>query len=414
MQQRLAPGAQLRGAVTRHGAARHARCGGVAAAASVAAARSHGAASARERRNAPAPTAAVAGLHAPVAVGAHARVLRVNACRGTRARALSSSSSDAAAAVSPAADIVADSAADAAVVGSAARVPSMRELLAFALPSMGIWLASPLLSLVDVAVVGQASTLELASLAPATGLCDSAAYSFTFLAVATTSLIARARARGDTAAAQGALSDALTIAAVCGTALCVFLLLGAPTLLAAYSGAASAAVVGPAITYTRIRALGMPAALLVTVSQAAFLAAKLPGMPLLTVAIASVVNLAGDLLLCCVLHYGVAGAAWATIASQFVAAAVIVSRLRLPTSPGQPPLLGSSAVALWPRNAAVVRMLRVGGPVCLLILLKVLLIAVGLGGAATQLSPTSAAVHAVMMTVCACAASVCMHVRLAT
>ncbi len=290
----------------------------------------------------------------------------------------------------------------------------MRELLAFALPSMGIWLASPLLSLVDVAVVGQASTLELASLAPATGLCDSAAYSFTFLAVATTSLIARARARGDTAAAQGALSDALTIAAVCGTALCVFLLLGAPTLLAAYSGAASAAVVGPAITYTRIRALGMPAALLVTVSQAAFLAAKLPGMPLLTVAIASVVNLAGDLLLCCVLHYGVAGAAWATIASQFVAAAVIVSRLRLPTSPGQPPLLGSSAVALWPRNAAVVRMLRVGGPVCLLILLKVLLIAVGLGGAATQLSPTSAAVHAVMMTVCACAASVCMHVRLAT
>jgi Na+-driven multidrug efflux pump len=300
--------------------------------------------------------------------------------------------------------------ADADAVGSdsAARVPSMRELLAFALPSMGIWLASPLLSLVDVAVVGQASTLELASLAPATGLCDSAAYSFTFLAVATTSLIARARARGDTAAAQSALSDALTIAAVCGTGLCVVLLLGAPALLAAYSGAASAAVVGPAITYTRIRALGMPAALLVTVSQAAFLAAKLPAMPLLTVAVASIVNLAGDLLLCCVLHRGVAGAAWATIASQCVAAAVIVSRLRVPTTPGQPPLLGASAVAWWPRNAAVVRMLRVGGPVCLLILLKVLLIAVGIGGAATQLSPTSAAVHAVMMTVCACFLS-CMR-----
>lgn len=277
-------------------------------------------------------------------------------------------------------------------------VPTLRELLAFAVPSMAIWLASPLLSLVDVAVVGQSSTLELAALAPATGVSDSSAYAFTFLGVATTSLIARARARGDTPAAQAALSDALTIAAACGVALCTFLLLLAPALLTAYSGVASAEIVGPAVGYTRVRALGMPFALLGTVAQSAFLAAKTPGVPLLVVGAASLVNLLGDLLLCCVFHLGAVGAAWATVASQAVGTAIVLSRLYAPLAPGQPPLLDAATrVAWWPSRAAAVRLLRIGGPVCVLIILKVLLIGVGIGGAATQLSPTSAAVHAVMM-----------------
>jgi Na+-driven multidrug efflux pump len=282
---------------------------------------------------------------------------------------------------------------------AAPRVPTMRELLAFTVPSMGIWLAGPLLSLVDVSVVGLGSTLELAALAPATGVCDSSAYAFTFLAVATTSMVARARARGDDAAAGAALSDALTFAAACGATLCTILLLFAPQLLHAYSGGAAASILGPAVAYTRVRALGMPAALLMTVSQAAFLADKSPALPLLTVAVASGVNLLGDLLLCVGLHMGAAGAAWATVASQTVAAALIVSRLRLPVAPGQASLLGSAALRWLPQRAAVVRMLHVGGPVCLLIIIKVVLVAVGITGAATRLSPTACAVHSVMMTV---------------
>ena len=38
--------------------------------------------------------------------------------------------------------------------------------------------------------------------------------------------------------------------------------------------------------------------------------------PLKVLAIASLVNLFGDILLCTVLGYGIAGAAWATTASQ--------------------------------------------------------------------------------------------------
>ena len=277
--------------------------------------------------------------------------------------------------------------------------PKLRDLLAFTVPSMGIWLASPLLSIVDVSVVGLSSTAELAALAPATSLCDSSAYGFTFLAVATTSLVARARARGDTARAQSALAEALVIASACGLALCAVLLLLAPELIALYAGAsASAEVTRPAVAYSMIRALGMPFALVTSVAQAACLAAKAPRLPLLTIAVASVVNLLGDILLCIVLPFGAAGAAWATVASQAIAAVVITSQLRVQAPGGQPSLLGAQRLGWPPRPEAVLRMARLGGPVCVLIAIKILLISVGITSAASRLSPTASAVHAVMMT----------------
>ena len=281
----------------------------------------------------------------------------------------------------------------------AVETPQLRDLLAFTVPSMGIWLASPLLSIVDVSVVGLSSTTQLAALGPATALCDSSSYGFTFLAIATTSLVARARARGDTPAAQSALGEALVIAAGCGLALGAVLLLLAPQLIVGYAGAtATPDLLRPAVAYSRIRALGMPFGLVTSVAQAAFLAAKAPRLPLLTIAAASVVNLLGDFLLCVSLPFGAAGAAWATVASQAVGAAIITSRLRVPVTAGQPPLLGAEVLGWLPKLDAVVRMARLGGPVCILITIKIVLISVGITGAATRLSATASAVHAVMMT----------------
>ena len=277
--------------------------------------------------------------------------------------------------------------------------PKLRDLLSFTVPSLGIWLASPLLSIVDVSMVGMSSTAELAALAPATSLCDSSAYGFTFLAVATTSLVARARARGDTAASQSALAEALVIACTCGLALCAVLLLLAPRLIALYAGAsATPEVTRPAVAYSMVRALGMPFALVTSVAQAACLAAKAPRLPLLTIAVASVVNLLGDFLLCVVLPFGAAGAAWATVASQAIAAAIITSQLRLRAPGGQPSLFGAQPLGWPPRPEAVLRFARLGGPVCLLIAIKILLISVGITSSAARLSPTASAVHAVMMT----------------
>ena len=287
----------------------------------------------------------------------------------------------------------------AAAQEAAEQQPKLRDLLAFTVPSMGIWLASPLLSIVDVSVVGLSSTAELAAMAPATSLCDSSAYGFTFLAVATTSLVARARARGDTARAQSALAEALVIASACGFALCTVLLLLAPQLIALYAGAsATPDVLRPAVAYSTVRALGMPFALVTSVAQAACLAAKAPRLPLLTIAVASVVNLLGDFVLCVVLPFGAAGAAWATVASQAFAAVVITSQLRVQAPGGQPSLLGAQRLSWPPRPEAVLRFARIGGPVCVLIAIKILLISVGITSAAARLSPTASAVHAVMMT----------------
>ena len=189
------------------------------------------------------------------------------------------------------------------------------------------------------------------------------------------------------------------IAAACGLALGAVLLLLAPQLIAAYAGAAATPdVLRPAVAYSRIRALGMPFGLVCSVAQAAFLAVKAPRLPLLTIAVASVVNLVGDFILCVSLPLGAAGAAWATVASQAAAAVVITSRLRMPAVAGQPSLLGSQPLGWLPQADAVVRMVRLGGPVCILIAIKIVLISVGITGAAARLSATASAVHAVMMT----------------
>jgi Na+-driven multidrug efflux pump len=51
--------------------------------------------------------------------------------------------------------------------------------------------------------------------------------------------------------------------------------------------------------------------------------------PLKSLAIASAVNLAGDIFLCTVMGYGIAGAAWATMASQYVAAFLMMNSLHV-------------------------------------------------------------------------------------
>ena len=64
------------------------------------------------------------------------------------------------------------------------------------------------------------------------------------------------------------------------------------------------------------RCLGLPAALLIFVTQAFFLAAMDPITPLLAAALAGLINLGGDVLLVCCLNKGIAGAAFATALAQ--------------------------------------------------------------------------------------------------
>jgi hypothetical protein len=64
------------------------------------------------------------------------------------------------------------------------------------------------------------------------------------------------------------------------------------------------------------RCLGLPAALLIFVTQAFFLAAMDPITPLLAASLAGLANLLGDILLVCGLGWGIAGASLATAVAQ--------------------------------------------------------------------------------------------------
>ena len=64
------------------------------------------------------------------------------------------------------------------------------------------------------------------------------------------------------------------------------------------------------------RCLGLPAALLIFVTQAFFLAAMDPMTPLLAAALAGLINLGGDVLLVCCHNKGIAGAAVAPARAQ--------------------------------------------------------------------------------------------------
>jgi Na+-driven multidrug efflux pump len=282
----------------------------------------------------------------------------------------------------------------------------MEDLLRFTLPSMGIWLANPILSLIDTSVVGLCGSgadalLELAALTPATALANNTSHAMGFLAVATTGLVARAQARGAHADTQRAVADAVAVAAAAGVALALLLFLFASVpVLAAFNGPASASLVAPAAAYTRIRALGFPAALIMSVGQAACLASRDPGPLLRAVLLASVVNLVGDVVLCVGLGWGIAGAAAATAAAQAAAAAVLLRRLLRP-APGRPPLLAALPTRP-PGGDALLRFARLGGPVAGVIIIKVAYFT-AVTRAATMLSPTAAAAHGCVLVLAPCA-----------
>ncbi|KAK9842099.1 hypothetical protein WJX81_008345 [Elliptochloris bilobata] len=274
------------------------------------------------------------------------------------------------------------------------------ELLRFTLPTLGVWVVNPILSLIDTSVVGTRSAVELAALGPGTMLCDYSAYIFTFLAIATTNMLAISFARRNRAAAGDVLSDALGIACVLGCVLAATLYAAAPTALSAIAGEASRDVIAPALSYVRIRCLGVPAALLIFVAQAYFLAAMDPWTPLAAALLAGAANLAGDVALVCWFGWGIAGAALATAAAQLITAGALLAALRRPLRANS--LAPGFKVALrWrlPSLRAAGLFLKYAGPIVGVLMSKTVMYST-LTSVASSLGPVNAGAHHVMLSVC--------------
>jgi hypothetical protein len=203
------------------------------------------------------------------------------------------------------------------------------EKVAFAVPAIGVWLCSPLLSLIDTSSVGLlAGTAQQAALNPAVAVTDYSARLLSFLFTGTTHMVAVAQeadrdveGKPETAKAfRGALQLSVMVGAGVGSILLLF----ARPLLKGIIGndAIDPEVFGAAMKYVRIRSLGMPAAAAIGTAQAACLGMQDIHSPLYVILVAAVVNLVMDLLLVGRPQMwigGAAGAAWATMFSQYIA-----------------------------------------------------------------------------------------------
>ncbi|KAL6963792.1 Protein DETOXIFICATION 46, chloroplastic [Sarracenia purpurea var. burkii] len=212
----------------------------------------------------------------------------------------------------------------------------MVEIIKFSGPATGLWICGPLMSLIDTAVIGQGSSLELAALGPGTVLCDNMSYVFMFLSIATSNMVATSLARRDKDEVQHQISILLFIGLTCGVVMLFFTrLLGAWALtdyfanitFPAFTGPKNAHIIPAANTYVQIRGLAWPAVLVGWVAQSASLGMRDSWGPLKALAVASVVNGIGDVVLCTFLGYGIAGAAWATMASQVIAGYMMIEAL---------------------------------------------------------------------------------------
>ncbi len=227
-----------------------------------------------------------------------------------------------------------------------------REIVALAVPALGALAADPLVSLVDTAFVGRLGTTELASLGVAVAVFGVFFAVFNFLAYGTTPLLGRALGTGDREGAGRIAASAMTMAVVLGLVFAVAMVAFAGDLLALLG--AGPDLIAPGSSYLRIRAMALPAVLVVLVGHGVFRGAQDTRTPLgITVGL-NAVNLVLDPVLIFALDLGLDGAAFATVAAQWLGAAWFAFELRRSA--------GTMGIS-WrrPSPAATIELARAGG-----------------------------------------------------
>ena len=205
--------------------------------------------------------------------------------------------------------------------------PTLKECLAFTLPALGIYVCSPLMSLIDASFVGRGSSVELAALGPASSISDGAPLPLLFLSIASTNLIAKSYAEGDDEGSARVARAAIGAGGACGTVLAAALYALAQPISALYCGS-EVALAPLCARYVAIRALALPAVVITTIAQAVCIGTKDTRTPMISVGLAGALNFFGDLVLVKFLRKGLAGAALATSVSQVVSAGLLLRVLR--------------------------------------------------------------------------------------
>jgi len=206
---------------------------------------------------------------------------------------------------------------------------SFLSIIRFLTPTLALWIAPPIMSLIDTSVVGRyCGSVDLAALGPGCTLVDSTSYLFMFLATATTNLVATARAEGREDDADRAIGESLFLSLCSGLMLSTLILLFGQTLLRLIAGKESLNVVPSATKYALVRSLGQPATIFASVSRASFLADKDTAGPLVSVSLAFMGNAIGTYVLVKYAGMGIVGAAIGTLLADVSAALFLFRRMK--------------------------------------------------------------------------------------
>ena len=193
--------------------------------------------------------------------------------------------------------------------------PLPQLLASFAIPSILAMLVSSLYNIVDQIFIGQ-------GVGYLGNAATNVAYPLSTICLAIALLIGVGSAAsfnlnlgaGRQEAARRVVGSAVTMMVVLGLAYMVVLELFTPQLLRLFGGTDS--VMPYALTYTRITAVGMPLLILTNAISNLIRADGSPRFSMVCMLLGAIINTILDPVFIFLCHWGVAGAAWATVIGQ--------------------------------------------------------------------------------------------------
>ena len=198
-----------------------------------------------------------------------------------------------------------------------------RQILDLAVPAFFALVAEPLFLLVDSAIVGHLGTPQLAGLGIAGSVLATAAGVFVFLAYATTASVARALGAGAHDKVVAAGVDGTVLAVSLGVVAALVVGFGAEWLCSGLG--ATGDVLGQAVIYLRVSAIGLPPMLIMMAITGALRGVQDTRTPLVVSVIGFTVNALLNLALVYGLGWGIAGSAWGTVSTQIAMACALVT-----------------------------------------------------------------------------------------
>lgn len=200
-----------------------------------------------------------------------------------------------------------------------------KAIFSLAIPALGSLIIEPVVRTVEAVMVGRLGAAPLGALSIGGSVVSVSFPLFNFFSYATTPMVARALARDDPNEASRLVAQGIWLSTIVGCSLGFFLFFGADKILAFFG--TNAEIFPLAKSFLLIRSVSAPAELWLLVAKGASYGHQNTKAPLLAITVGSAVHLLLDWLLISLCKMGLAGAAYAVVVSQYIAALILLRSL---------------------------------------------------------------------------------------